>query len=559
MATPVLSRTSALFLLLSSASYVAAQGSPVQVNVPSTPSTDHVVNPNFLGISLELSALDIYFGNDSSSTPQPVLNYLTALNMANATGFPYRLRIGGNSMDSSTFVPSQTGQFLNFTDPNANFNDQPVTYGPVFFEILNKVSDSIGAEYLLGLSLRNPSDPNSPLLAGSAQSALGNSLDALLLGNEPDLYTSHGNRPNLKNYTVEDYVNDFSTASNLLKNTSAGDITARSNLAGPTICCSWDLATTLQQNWLSDFSNELKYITLVLFLLVSMYYVQHANAVQLAKWQLPGIQYALGSNPTPKPVLMDEFNSASCGGIPGTSDTFGAALWTADYSLQMASVGYAAAYIHTREPGVSYNLFSPPPANNTAGGWTTGAPYYGMLPVSYALRGNGSKIVDLDISSSTTNKNATSAGYAVYDANSSHVNTVVLFNFADTKAQTQGYNLGNVFPAGYSVTVKYLVAPAINEVFNIAWGGQTLNGVGDGKLVNATWQSNGVSAQDFVDKQVDCSNGCTINVPGPGLAVVSAVSPVVATSHRNNGASSGMRVGFLAPSAFVLVLACIML
>lgn len=49
-------------------------------------------------------------------------------------------------------------------------------------------------------------------------------------------------------------------------------------------------------------------------------------------------------------MLMSEFNSASCGGIPGISDTFAVgALWSIDYALQLASVGYTAAYIHTRE------------------------------------------------------------------------------------------------------------------------------------------------------------------------------------------------------------------
>lgn len=73
-----------------------------------------------------------------------------------------------------------------------------------------------------GLSLRNPNDTNIPLVAGDAQKYLGDDLDAYLVGNvrldyylyivsltpfqEPDLYTTHGNRPNLKNYTVNDYI-----------------------------------------------------------------------------------------------------------------------------------------------------------------------------------------------------------------------------------------------------------------------------------------------------------------------------------------------------------------
>ena len=74
--------------------------------------------------------------------------------------------------------------------------------------------------------MRVPNNTNIPLLAGDAVKALGDDLDAFLLGNassdlsppsivgadmervvqEPDLYTGHGQRPNLKNYTVDDYV-----------------------------------------------------------------------------------------------------------------------------------------------------------------------------------------------------------------------------------------------------------------------------------------------------------------------------------------------------------------
>lgn len=71
--------------------------------------------------------------------------------------------------------------------------------------------------------MRTPNSTNIPLLAGDAENALGDDLDAFLLGNvrllfvlaaahrltltqEPDLYTAHGNRPNLQNYTTNDYI-----------------------------------------------------------------------------------------------------------------------------------------------------------------------------------------------------------------------------------------------------------------------------------------------------------------------------------------------------------------
>lgn len=39
------------------------------------------------------------------------------------------------------------------------------------------------------------------------------------------------------------------------------------------------------------------------------------------------------------PIQMTEGNSKSRGGIKGVSDTFGAALWTLDWALEMAAAG----------------------------------------------------------------------------------------------------------------------------------------------------------------------------------------------------------------------------
>lgn len=53
-------------------------------------------------------------------------------------------------MDSSTFVQDQT-DMMHFTDPNANFNDQPVDYGPVLFDVMNQINNEVGGiEYLIG-------------------------------------------------------------------------------------------------------------------------------------------------------------------------------------------------------------------------------------------------------------------------------------------------------------------------------------------------------------------------------------------------------------------------
>ena len=222
---------------------------------------------------------------------------------------------------------------------------------------------------------------------------------------------------------------------------------------------------------------------------------------------------------------MSEFNSASCGGVPGVSDTFAVgSLWTVDYALQMASIGYSAAYIHTREQGVTYNMFSPPDGPNGAPGpWTTNPPYYGLLVVAEALSStNGSIVVDLNVQQSQTDLGATVSGYAIYDAVNSTVQQLVLFNYANVSSSDNSsatFSVPAQVFANTTVTVKYLQAQSLQENLNIAWGGQSFVNVGDGKPVsiNASWAP--------ANAEVDCSSGCSINVPGPGLAVVFAGVP----------------------------------
>ena len=130
----------------------SALAATVQVAPPATPPGSNVtaVFSNFFGISFELSFINYYFGNDSSSIPQPMLNYLDALHSRSAAGRPVRLRLGGNSMDSSTYVPDQT-EIIKFTDPNANVNDQPVSFGSVLFDVMKNASARVNTvQWLIG-------------------------------------------------------------------------------------------------------------------------------------------------------------------------------------------------------------------------------------------------------------------------------------------------------------------------------------------------------------------------------------------------------------------------
>jgi hypothetical protein len=233
--------------------------------------------------------------------------------------------------------------------------------------------------------------------------------------------------------------------------------------------------------------------------------------VQLSKWQNSGVSIANQASNSQQNLrmIMSEFNSVSCGGVPGLSDTFAVgSMWTADYALQLASVGYSAAFVHTRERGISYNVFSSP-NDTSASQWTINPPFYALLVASEAMQSNnGSYVVDLNVDNSMNDPNATLAAYGIYEQDQS-IRQIVLFNYDASPSTFTVPSSGSK-----NTLVRYLSSSGSGEKTNIAWGGQTYAGTGDGKMVksDASWAT--------ADTTVDCKNGCDVNVPAPGVAVL---------------------------------------
>ena len=150
-----LARLGALSLLLTlfaAQVHSAAAAIPVSAPPAPPPSSANVVSSNFLGLSVELSFINYYFGNTTAQTPEPVVRYLAQLR-ARGSGQPVRVRLGGNSMDSSTYVPGQPA-ILELTDPTANVNDQPVDFGDQVFDVMSGMSRAVGGvQYLIGESV----------------------------------------------------------------------------------------------------------------------------------------------------------------------------------------------------------------------------------------------------------------------------------------------------------------------------------------------------------------------------------------------------------------------
>ncbi|KAF5359203.1 hypothetical protein D9756_002888 [Leucocoprinus leucothites] len=485
-------------------------GAPINVTFPSKPPSearDNVIDDNFIGISWELSSFDTLWGKSVEAQPNAMQNYLH--NLIVRLSKPLRIRVGGNSMDGSTYVPSLQA-VLELTDPNAYFNDVPVNFGPALFDVMNGMSDKAGdMEFMIGLSMRNPEAwGNIVELALAAEGKLGDRLDAMLLGNEPDLYAGHGERDK---YTIPDYIPEIADVLGELRDSGA---LSKTIIGGPSICCQWDLDDLFDAGF-DKF--DYKYYTVQHYPNNACsgetpqntnltYYLTHANLGEYLGWQKKGMHMARQRN---IPVLMSEYNSVSCGGS-NISSTFGAALWAIDAGLKAAAMNYSAVYLHTREYGVEYNLFDPPtPDTSTLPGWRTGSTYYSALFLAEIGDSSGSVVVDLNLQNSTENQHSTVAGYGIYGNGGETRSHLVFFNYASPSSAGEDTTQQFRIPANLSNHVDYriLTAPDVTERTDIKWAGQTVG-------------PNGDLEGDQQTVSFDCDDGCLIDIPGPGAAIV---------------------------------------
>lgn len=82
-------------------------------------------------------------------------------------------------------------------------------------------------------------------------------------------------------------------------------------------------------------------------------YLNHSSGVNMVGMYLASTALAQQAG---KPFIMFETNTASCGGFPGLSDSFGAALWALDYGLQMAYSNFSGALLHVGGQSDTYNV-----------------------------------------------------------------------------------------------------------------------------------------------------------------------------------------------------------
>jgi hypothetical protein len=175
-------------------------------------------------------------------------------------------------------------------------------------------------------------------------------------------------------------------------------------------------------------------------------YLTHSISTSLVSSYVNSTSFARQNG---KPFIMFETNSASCGGFPGVSDSFGAALWGLDWALTMVANGFTTAMFHVGGQSDYYNPFTPPPTNQTKFGvqWTVGPIYYSALVMAEVLGPhNQSQVSDIT-------QNPNTPMYAIFENGAP--TKVALFNFVTDQSGASTYNavisIGSATPSQVKV------------------------------------------------------------------------------------------------------------
>jgi hypothetical protein len=394
----------------------------------------------FMGLSHEWGVAQTLMGDSTAGVNQIYRQLLQNL-LAYGSG-PILVRIGGDSTD-------ETGE------PTAT------TVQP-----FGELAKAMPVRFTLGVNL-GTDDVN--LAVDQARAYVSQipagSLDAIEIGNEPDIYIYNGTRTSP--YTYQNYLAEFNTWRTHIMPL----LPSSTGLMGPS--CG-------NTAWLSDTQSYDSAEAGALTIFSQHYYVANGKLDDPDDILLTASAGTSGSNAVAASVAtthqlgvsfrMGEINSLYNGGETGVSNGFESALWAVDAMFEYANVGVDGVNWHTGYYCCGYDAFVfniRSAGQNTTYALTSVNPlYYGMLFFQTAT-GNGAHLLPV-----TLNTQANLKAWAT------GTTRLVLLNKDEDSTGTVAISL-----SGYShVQILRPTAPSYLSTSGVTFAGQTFDGSTNGVL-----------------------------------------------------------------------------
>ena len=356
-------------LVIGAAAPVSHAASPAATVTIGGPRAVHPITPGFLGLSLEFPTVEAYAGTDPAALNPVFLQLVRNF----SPGQQPSIRLGGDSTDWAWWpvasVHRPRGIRFSLTAR--------------WLQVTHALAADLNAKLILGINLEAD---NAKLAAAEADAFVAgigpNRVQALELGNEPELYHGYGWYKNAKgdevpgrpaNWSFDHYLADYAKIERSLP---------RVTLAGPSIGSAHWLAQV--GSFAKAQRGKVRVVTVHRYGLVHC--STRSKGPSVADLLAPEASSGLARSTVPlvaaahahgDSIRVDEMNTVSCGGTPGVSNAFASALWTVDALFAMARAGVDGVNLHTYS-GATYELFGFKPFD---GVWTASVKpqYYGML------------------------------------------------------------------------------------------------------------------------------------------------------------------------------------
>lgn len=419
-------------------------------------ATTQTIAPSFLGIGLTMGDTLSMVGT-SASNVNPIYEQLLR-NMSQYANGPFLIR------------------------EEADGTSNADVYDAGNLAALEQVHKDLGVQYFVAVDFSDDVVATATAEAADLAAGLpGGALQAIEIGNEPDLYETSGERGAGWNYT--EFLSDWQQFASPVA--ASGGV----KLDAPV----WaGLSAGFMSNLDSFISTEGAMLGVVT---VHHYsgngcngntepadYLLTEAAVDGDTQPLTGpvgiATYLAAAQTAVIPFRLGELNSVNCGGILGVSNTFSSALWAMDEVFSYVNDGVSG--VHFSTPGDPNNVEAYTPFNFTfteSNGIRTYAVrninpiYSGMLMFAQAVQ-NGAQLLPVTLATPT---GANIKAWATID--SARTIRLLLLNKDETASGPVAIALN-----GYGqAVVTRLTAPAYSSTSGVTLGGQTFDGSTDGK------------------------------------------------------------------------------
>ncbi|KAF9639231.1 Glycoside hydrolase superfamily [Lasiodiplodia theobromae] len=541
---------------LSLAAAVADAQSTVSItptaNAAKASGISQYIPPDYAGFGIEPSNLFSFTG--AESTNEFSVNLME--NLANYTGKPGAIRLGGNTGDYFLYEADMNEYKVktneNSVGQGAIASDADII-GPTFFEAVSRFPE--GTPIIFGLNLAYFQADYLDQITLMAQAALNNlsnvELVAFEIGNEPDLYLENSFRNGT--WTGETYVDQWTTRAEAVYERVLKPAGLPVNFfEGP--CTASTIGTTFEIDMLVDNGIQtnvqgssspylrawnqhdyLYFIDVSTFAITVDWMMNLDNTESQFEYWESQIAIALK---TGLPYYLREMQSVGPVGLAGVSDTFGAALWNLNFFLYGATLNMSSVQMHMTD-----NSMAAPwqPIDRNGVSKNVRPVYYAYAAMAQFIgSGNGTtQVATLSNDNVPTDYKSNVRMYAGYGGG--ELTSFIIINSKQVNAtETKGsLDISLSLPdyKGQTLYISRLTADGADSTTGTTWNGmQYSDDDGKAKTVNDTAESVNIGDNGRATFSVQDSEALIAYI-GAKLGS-NAVTLNGTTVNRENGASS---------------------